>query len=128
MPPPEMWQCFKTLRRRRAGLTLGVANKSQSSVNVAFCDGYHIVSATAALSGVESVSGALIPNISGSMGSDREKISRSNVFSLLSANRRLLERLEAENAQLRASVADLSLQIQALREALGHPQSEIRPK
>jgi hypothetical protein len=23
---------------------------------------------------------------------------------------------------------DLSLQIQALREALGHPQSEIRPK
>jgi hypothetical protein len=97
-------------------------------VNVAFCDGYHIVSATAALSGVESVSGALIPNISGSMGSDREKISRSNVFSLLSANRRLLERLEAENAQLRASVADLSLQIQALREALGHPQSEIRPK
>jgi hypothetical protein len=57
-----------------------------------------------------------------------KKISRSNVFSLLSANRRLLERLEAENAQLRASVADLSLQIQALREALGHPQSEIRPK
>jgi hypothetical protein len=56
------------------------------------------------------------------------KISRSNVFSLLSANRRLLERLEAENAQLQASVVDLSLQIQALREALGHPQSEIRPK
>jgi hypothetical protein len=25
-------------------------------------------------------------------------------------------------------VVDLSLQIQALREALGHPQSEIRPK
>jgi hypothetical protein len=48
-----------------------------------------------------------------------KKISRSNVFSLLSANRRLLERLEAENAQLRASVVDLSLQIQALREALG---------
>jgi hypothetical protein len=56
------------------------------------------------------------------------EISRSNVFSLLSANRRLLERLEAENAQLQASVVDLSLQIQALREALGHPQSEIRPK
>jgi hypothetical protein len=57
-----------------------------------------------------------------------KKISRSNVFSLLSANQRLLERLEAENAQLRASVVDLSLQVQALREALGHPQSEIRPK
>jgi hypothetical protein len=25
-------------------------------------------------------------------------------------------------------VVDLSLQIQALREALGHPQSEIRPR
>jgi hypothetical protein len=25
-------------------------------------------------------------------------------------------------------VVDLSLQVQALREALGHPQSEIRPK
>jgi hypothetical protein len=54
--------------------------------------------------------------------------SRSNVFSLLSANRRLLERLEAENARLRHSVAELMLEIQALREALGHPQSEIRPK
>jgi len=35
----------------------------------------------------------------------------------------LLERLEAENAQLRGSVVELALQIQALRDALGHPQS-----
>jgi hypothetical protein len=46
----------------------------------------------------------------------------------LSANQRLLERLEAENAQLRASVADLVLQIQTLRDALGRPQSKIRPQ
>ena len=39
-----------------------------------------------------------------------------------------LERLEAENAQLRGSVVELTLQIQALRDALGHPQSEIQPK
>jgi cell division protein FtsB len=32
------------------------------------------------------------------------------------SNQRLLERLEAENAQLRASVVDLMLQIQALRD------------
>jgi hypothetical protein len=44
----------------------------------------------------------------------------------LSVNQRLLERLEVENAQLRASVADLLLQIQELHDALGHPQSEIR--
>ena len=44
----------------------------------------------------------------------------------LSANQRLLERLEAENA-LEASAADLVLQIQTLRDALGHPQSKIRP-
>jgi hypothetical protein len=36
----------------------------------------------------------------------------------------LLERLEAENAQLRGSVVELVLQIKALREALGRPQSE----
>src|SRR5262249_61893751 len=35
----------------------------------------------------------------------------------------LLERLEAENAQLRGRVANLMLQIQALRDALGRPQS-----
>jgi len=40
----------------------------------------------------------------------------------LSAKRRLLERLEAENAQLRGSVVELVLQIQTLRDALGHPQ------
>jgi hypothetical protein len=34
----------------------------------------------------------------------------------LSVNQRPLERLEAENAQLRASVVDLMLQIQALRD------------
>jgi hypothetical protein len=43
------------------------------------------------------------------------EISRSNVFSLLSANQRLLERLEAENARLRCSVVELTLEIQALR-------------
>jgi hypothetical protein len=44
------------------------------------------------------------------------------------SNQSLLERLEAENAQLRGNVVDLVLQIQALCDALGHPQSEIRPK
>jgi len=39
----------------------------------------------------------------------------------------LLERLEAENAQLRGSVVELALQIQALRGALGRPQFEIQP-
>ena len=33
----------------------------------------------------------------------------------------LVERLEAENAQLRTSVVELALQIQALHDALGHP-------
>jgi hypothetical protein len=41
------------------------------------------------------------------------------------SNQRLLERLEAENAQLRGSLVNLMLQIQALREAPRHPQSEI---
>jgi hypothetical protein len=49
------------------------------------------------------------------------EISRPDVFRLLSANQRLLERLEAENARLGRSVAELMLEIQALREALGHP-------
>ena len=39
----------------------------------------------------------------------------------------LLERLEAENAQLRGSVVELALQIQALRDARAHPQSETQP-
>ena len=56
------------------------------------------------------------------------EISRSNVFSLLSGNQRLLERLEAENAQLRGTVAELMLEIQALREALGHPHLKSDPK
>ena len=49
----------------------------------------------------------------------------SNVYTFIPV---LLERLEAENALLRGSVVDLMLKIQALREALGHPQSEILPK
>jgi len=39
--------------------------------------------------------------------------------SVLSVNERLLERLEAENAQLRDSVVDLMLQIQAFRDDAG---------
>jgi hypothetical protein len=54
------------------------------------------------------------------------ELSRSDVFRLLSANQGLLERLEAENARLGRSVAELMLEIQALREALGYPQSETR--
>ena len=38
----------------------------------------------------------------------------------------LLERLEAENAQLRDSVMELVLQIQALRDALGGRRSETQ--
>ena len=37
------------------------------------------------------------------------------------SNQRLLERLEAENAQLRRSVVELVLQIQALRDAARTP-------
>jgi len=51
----------------------------------------------------------------------------SNVHTLLPVNQRLLDRVEAENAQLRGSVVDLMLNIQALRDALGHPQSETQP-
>src|SRR6516164_3171388 len=51
----------------------------------------------------------------------------SNVHTLLPVNQRLLDRVEAENAQLRGSVAALMLNIQALRDALGHPQSETQP-
>ena len=47
----------------------------------------------------------------------------SNVHTLIPV---LLERFEAENAQLRASVVELVLQIQALRDALGRPQSETQ--
>jgi len=53
---------------------------------------------------------------------------RSNVFSLLPAKQRLLERLEAENAQLRDTVAELMLEIQALREVLGHPHLKSDPE
>jgi len=54
--------------------------------------------------------------------------SRANVFSLLPAKQRLLERLEAENAQLRDTVAELMLEIQALREVLGHPHLKSDPE
>jgi len=40
------------------------------------------------------------------------------------SNQRLRGRLEAENAQLRGSVAKLMLEIQALREELSHPPSK----
>ena len=46
---------------------------------------------------------------------------------VLSVNQRLLARLEAENAVLRGSVVELLLQVQALRDALGRPQSGIQP-
>ncbi len=39
--------------------------------------------------------------------------------SVVSVNQRLLERLEAENAQLRDTVVDLMLQIQAFRDDAG---------
>ena len=56
-----------------------------------------------------------------------------NAFKRLSlgqsaSDQRLLAQLEAENVQLRGSLVDLMLEIQALRDALGHPQSETRPK
>jgi hypothetical protein len=47
----------------------------------------------------------------------------SNVHTLIPV---LLERLKAENTQLRGSVVELVLQIHALREALGRPQSETQ--
>jgi cell division protein FtsB len=40
----------------------------------------------------------------------------SNVHTFLSVNQTLLERLEAENAQLRASVVELMLETRALRD------------
>ena len=50
--------------------------------------------------------------------------SGSNVHTFIPV---LLERLEAENAQLRGSVVELVLQIHALRDILGYPQSETQP-
>ena len=47
---------------------------------------------------------------------------------VVNLNQWLLARLEAENAQLRGRVAELRLEIQALRDALGHPQFETQPK
>ena len=51
----------------------------------------------------------------------------SNVHTLLSVNQRLLERVEAENAQLRGSVVDLMLKIQALCDVLGHSSPKFNP-
>jgi diketogulonate reductase-like aldo/keto reductase len=48
--------------------------------------------------------------------SKREIIYLTKVIPSKLSNQRLLERLKAENAQLRASVVDLMLQIQALRD------------
>ena len=60
----------------------------------------------------------------------RQPRAGSNVHTLIpveaSVNQGLLERLEAENAQLRGRVVDLLLQVHELHDALGHPQSEIR--
>jgi hypothetical protein len=58
----------------------------------------------------------------------RARQSRDGSIADISKGRsqRLLERLKAENAQLRGIVVDLMLQLQALCEALGHPKSEIR--
>jgi hypothetical protein len=58
------------------------------------------VSATAAISGVDNVRGALIPNISGSVGSDRGPLRRRHsaekVVPFPSAMRRLLNLLSTE--------------------------------
>ena len=54
----------------------------------------------------------------------RERRRQSRGVSNWHVSKGLLERLEAENAQLRGSVVNLMLQIQALRDALGRPQSE----
>ena len=60
-------------------------------------------------------------------GSNGQAFQRPSLWQSAS-NQRLLERLEAENAQLRDSLVDLMLQTQALRDALDHAQSEIQPK
>jgi hypothetical protein len=52
----------------------------------------------------------------------------SNVHTLLSVNQRHPHRLEAENAQLRGTVVELALQVQALRGALGHPHLKSDPE
>jgi hypothetical protein len=68
-------------------------------------------------------------NLLSTDGSSRmHETSQLDVLDLLSANQRLLERLEAKNARLRDSVAELMLEIQALREALVHARSETNPK
>ena len=46
----------------------------------------------------------------------RQPRAGSSVHTRPSVNQRLLERVEAENAQLRGSVVELMLQIQALRD------------
>ena len=56
----------------------------------------------------------------------RERRRQSRGDSNWHVSKRLLERLEAENAQLRDSVVELVLQIQALRDALGRPKSKTQ--
>ena len=63
-------------------------------------------------------------DVLGFAGETWQPRSGSNVHTFIPV---LLERLEAENAQLRGSVVELALQIQALRDARGHPQSETQP-
>jgi hypothetical protein len=57
-------------------------------------------------------------DVLGFAGETWQPRSGSNVHTFI-----LVERLEAENAQLRGSVVELVLQIQALRNALGRPQT-----
>jgi len=55
------------------------------------------------------------------------EISRSNVFrSAVSESE--ATRAARSRARLRDNVAELMLEIQELREALGYPESEIRPR
>jgi hypothetical protein len=56
----------------------------------------------------------------------RERRRRPRGDSNRHVSKELLERLEAENAQLRDSVVELVLQMQALRDALGRPRSETQ--
>jgi hypothetical protein len=68
-------------------------------------------------------------NLLSTDGSPRmNETSQLDVVDLLSANQRLLKRLEAKNARLRDSVAELMLEIEALREALAHARPETDPK
>ena len=49
-------------------------------------------------------------------GNQRRTLKQRSLMGGVRANERLLERLEAENTQLRRRVVELALQIQALRD------------